>query len=129
VLKHIREPHIDPYLLEWLLDCAALGDQNHQQLEFIKTLLNYVTRTGNVIDIDHLVEESHRLPKPIGDTFMTIAEQLEARGEAKGKAKGKAEGKAETALNLLKEGTDPQFVAKVTGLSLEDVMKLTQHGN
>ncbi|MEX1056183.1 MAG: Rpn family recombination-promoting nuclease/putative transposase, partial [Natronospirillum sp.] len=132
VLKHIREPHIDTYLLEWLFDCATLGNQSHQQLDFIRTLLNYVTRTGNVIDIDHLVEESHRLPKPIGETFMTIAEQLEARGiakgEAKGEAKGKAEGKVEgiteTALNLLKEGTNPQFVAKVTGLSLEDVMKL-----
>lgn len=62
---------------------------------------------------------------------MTIAEQLEARGEAKGKAEGKAEGKVEgiteTALNLLKEGTDPQFVAKVTGLSLEQVEKLTKN--
>ncbi|MBT2772144.1 hypothetical protein J7J47_07855 [Halomonas sp. ISL-60] len=51
---------------------------------------------------------------------MTIATQLEARGEAK----GKIEGKIETARNLLKEGADPQFVAKVTGLTLEDVKRL-----
>ena len=73
-----------------------------------------------MIDLDHLVEESHRLPQPIGDTFMTIAEQLEARG----KAEGEIEGIKKTALNLLKEGTDPQFVAKVTGLSLDDVKRL-----
>ena len=39
---------------------------------------------------------------------MTIAEQLEARGEAREKKT--------TALNLLKEGAEPQFVARVTGL-------------
>lgn len=55
---------------------------------------------------------------------MTIAEQLEARGEARGKAEGEIEGIKKTALNLLKEGTDPQFVAKVTGLSLDDVKRL-----
>lgn len=56
---------------------------------------------------------------------MTIAEQFEARGVAKGIAKGIAE----TALNFLKEGTDPQFVAKVTGLSPEEITKLTQRIN
>ncbi|WP_028672744.1 Rpn family recombination-promoting nuclease/putative transposase [Saccharospirillum impatiens] len=89
VIKHIREPHIDPYSLEWLLDCATLGNQNHQQLDFFKTLLNCATRTGNVIDIDYLVEESHRLPKPIGDTFMTIAEQLELGAKRKAKLRAK----------------------------------------
>jgi hypothetical protein len=89
VLKHISEPHIDPYSLEWLLDCATLGNQNHQQLDFFKTLLNCTTRTGNVIDIDYLLEESHRLPKPIGDTFMTIAEQLELGAKRKAKLRAK----------------------------------------
>ena len=120
VLKHIREPHLDPYVLEWLVDCAELDDQGLQQLDFIITLLNYVVKTGNVIDIDHLVEESHRLPTPLGETFMTIAEQLEARGEARGEARIRVE----TARNLLKEGSDTQFVAKITGLSLERIKQL-----
>ena len=59
---------------------------------------------------------------------MTIAEQLEARGEARGKTEGRTEGRTEalkiTALNLLKEGAEPQFVARVTGLSLEQVKQL-----
>ena len=127
VLKHIREPHIDPYLMEWLRDCASFDEHSRQQLDFIATLLNYVVGTGNVIDLDQLIEESHRLPQPIGDTFMTIATQLEARGEARGEAKGKIEGKIETARNLLQEGADPQFVAKVTGLSIDDVKRLQNH--
>jgi len=58
---------------------------------------------------------------------MTIATQLEARGEARGEAKGKIEGKLETARNLLQEGADPQFVAKVTGLPIDDVKRLQNH--
>ena len=84
-----------------------------------------------MIDLEQLIEESHRLPQPIGDTFMTIATQLEARGEARGEvrgeAKGRIEGKIETARNLLQEGADPQFVAKVTGLPIADVQRLQNH--
>jgi predicted transposase/invertase (TIGR01784 family) len=122
-LKHIREADIGPYLLEWLHDCEALDDHSQQWLDFIRTLLHYATGAGNVDDIDHLVEESHHLSKPIGETFMTIAEQFEARGEAKGRAEGEARLR-KTARNLLKEGTDPQFVAKVTGLTLDEVKRL-----
>ena len=123
-LKHIRKADIGPDLLEWLRDCQALDNHSQQWLDFIRTLLNYALKAGNVADIDTLITESHQLPQPIGETFMTIAEQLEARGEARGEAKGKAEGLKTTARNLLKEGTDPQFVAKVTGLSLEAIEQL-----
>lgn len=127
-LKHIRKADIGPDLLEWLRDCQALDNHSQQWLDFIRTLLNYTLKAGNVADIETLVAESYRLPQPIGETFMTIAEQLEARGEARGEAKGKAEGKAEglktTARNLLKEGSDPQFVARVTGLSRDVVEQL-----
>ena len=119
-LKHIRKADIGPDLLEWLRDCQALDNHSQQWLDFIRTLLNYTLKAGNVADIETLVAESYRLPQPIGETFMTIAEQLEARGEAK----GKAEGLKTTARNLLKEGSDPQFVARVTGLSQDVVEQL-----
>lgn len=44
--------------------------------------------------------------------------------EEKGKTEGEARAKRATAINLLKEGADPEFVAKVTGLALEDVKVL-----
>ena len=34
------------------------------------------------------------------------------------------EGREETAINALREGLDPEFVAKITGLSKEEVLKL-----
>ena len=119
-LKHIRSTDISPHLLEWLEDCEGLDDHSQQWLDFIRSLLHYALRAGNVVDIDELIEETHRLPKPIGETFMTIAEQLEARGEAR----GKAEALKITALNLLKEGAEAQFVARVTALPLEQVQQL-----
>lgn len=119
-LKHIRKADIGPDLLEWLRDCQALDNHSQQWLDFIRTLIHYTVGAGNVADIETLIAESHRLPQPIGETFMTIAEQLEARGEAK----GKEEGLKTTARNLLKEGTDPQFVARVTDLPLEVVEQL-----
>ena len=45
---------------------------------------------------------------------MNIAEQLEARG------------REDVAVNLLKEGTDLRFVAKVSNLPLELVIKLKE---
>jgi predicted transposase/invertase (TIGR01784 family) len=44
--------------------------------------------------------------------------------EQKGIAKGRAEGKMEVAQALLQEGSDPAFVTKVTGLSLEQIREL-----
>jgi predicted transposase YdaD len=51
-------------------------------------------------------------------------DRLEARGEARGEAKGIKEGIEKVARNLLKEGMDPIFVAKVTGLPEEEARKL-----
>ena len=59
-----------------------------------------------------------------------------AKGLAEGKAKGLAEGLAEglekgrdensriIARNLLAEGSTPEFVQKITGLSLEEIAKI-----
>jgi predicted transposase/invertase (TIGR01784 family) len=49
----------------------------------------------------------------------------EARGETRGETRGKKIGQEETrfsiAKNMLQEGADVAFVAKVTGLSVEEV--------
>jgi predicted transposase YdaD len=145
-LKHIRAADISPYLLDLLQDCEGLDDHSNQWLDFIRTLLHYAIGTGNVIDLEQLVESSQQLPKPIGDTFMTIAEQLEARGIEKGKAQGITLGEARglevgrheglelgrtetqktTALNMLKESLPVDLVVKVTGLSQREVEVLQQ---
>ena len=55
---------------------------------------------------------------------MTVAEQLEARGEARGEQRGDRNARLEVAASMLKEGTEPRFVAKMTKLELADVEKL-----
>ena len=67
---------------------------------------------------------------------MTYAEKLIARGEEAGLEKGErvglkkgeqaelVKGKEEVAINLLREGAEPPFVAKVTKLELGAVLRL-----
>jgi len=73
---------------------------------------------------------------------MTFAEYFETLGREKGEAKGRAEGVAEgvakgvakgraegtemVAINLLREGAEPAFVAKITGLTLTAVLQLQE---
>ena len=56
---------------------------------------------------------------------MSFAEKIEARGEAR----GKEEGKTEVAVNMLKEGANATFIAKVTGLSLAEIERLKKKLN
>ena len=63
---------------------------------------------------------------------MTFAEKLEQRGIEKGIRKGRQEGRQEglqegmktVVLNLLKEGAEVPFIAKVTGLSAAEIEHL-----
>lgn len=59
---------------------------------------------------------------------MSLAEKLEQRGFKKGHteghAQGRTQGQREIAHNMLQQKADPLFVAKVTGLSLDDIQKL-----
>ncbi len=46
-----------------------------------------------------------------------------AEGEAKGETEGKIKATTRIAINLLREGLDPQVVARNTGLSLEQIQQ------
>ena len=48
------------------------------------------------------------------------------KGLQKGRQEGRAKGKQEIALNMLKEKADISFIAKVTGLSEDEITKLKQ---
>ena len=55
---------------------------------------------------------------------MTIAEQLEARGEARGKEIGEARKSIEIAKNMFALKLSNEIIAQSTGLSLEKVEEL-----
>jgi len=51
--------------------------------------------------------------------------RLWKKWEKRGKLKGRIEGKIETAKNMIKLNADIDFIYRVTGLSLEEIKKLT----
>jgi hypothetical protein len=53
-----------------------------------------------------------------------ILSAAEAKGEAKGKAEGKAERDIEIAKAMLLEGDSIEKIGKITGLTLEEILKL-----
>lgn len=128
-LKYSRVKDIAPHLLRLMKKINSM-DLNHPlAVNSIKTLLaNYMLGVGKIANVEQFVKDVWQLPEPIRGELMTAAEQLEAIGEKKGLKKGlekgREEGREEVAINLLKEGTEPQFVARISGLELDVVLKL-----
>jgi len=93
--------------------------------EFVLSLYTYIE---NVYTYDAPVEDFARIageeisPQAAED-IMTIAEQLIHRGMEE----GKLEANLASAKKMIKEGVDPQFIAKFTELSLAQIKKLQQH--
>lgn len=59
--------------------------------------------------------------------FMSTADQLMREGEMRGKAEGKIEGKIEVAKNALQLGMGKEEIVKLTGLSMDEVVKIVQN--
>lgn len=70
--------------------------------------------------------------KDSGNVMRTIADSYREEGKIEGISIGKAEGISigeasgvkKIAINMLKQKTDPKFVASVTGISIEEIIKL-----
>ena len=57
-------------------------------------------------------------------SLLTRYQEGEEKGLEKGREEGREEGREKVALNLLKEGAEPAFICKVTGLSEEELNQL-----
>ena len=57
----------------------------------------------------------------------TSLEEGLAKGRAEGREEGREERNMEVAINLLQLGTPCEIVAKATGLSLEELIKLKEN--
>ena len=67
--------------------------------------------------------------RTIADTYIEegVAKGIaigEARGEARGEKKGANSKALEIARRMLQENTDIKFIASVTGLSTDDILKI-----
>lgn len=56
--------------------------------------------------------------------MMTLAEQLRVEGKVEGRAEGILRSKLDVAMNLIAEGLDLSFVAKVTELPMSQLQDL-----
>ena len=79
-----------------------------------ETWVGYLKRERAQADWEHYVE--------------TRILDATTKAAAKAAAKATAEGKAETAINLLSMNVDKNTIAQATGLSLEEIKKLENHG-
>ena len=85
---------------------------------------------GNISNPEQLIKDAQRLPVPVRGEIMTAAEKSQAMGEERGLKKGREigleEGLETVAINSLKEGADPRFVERITGLELTFILKLKE---
>jgi predicted transposase/invertase (TIGR01784 family) len=123
VLKHLplltdRPAKLQERVFGKLLKAAELGNFNREELAEYENSLKHYRDNKNVVDTATMVGEA----------------KGEARGIEIGRAEGRAEGiiegehkKAiEMARNALTEGLPPSVIAKLTGLSEEEIAALQQ---
>jgi predicted transposase/invertase (TIGR01784 family) len=125
-LKHIFARDILP----WLKDIA---DTLHQLdiaggRDFIAIVLQYLLERGELSDKDEFFKLiDTQISHEVGEKIMSLAEQLKEEGLIEGMLKGELKKEKEIAKRLLEEGSDPAFVAKITGLSLDKIKELQKH--
>jgi predicted transposase/invertase (TIGR01784 family) len=139
-LKHSRDVDFSPFI-PVLAEMFKLMDLSKPQaLNFSLTSLHYLIKVGNIVDVEQLIQGIQNFPEPIRGELMTAAEKLQAMGEErgeerglkkgeekglkKGEERGEEKGLKKVAINSLKEGVDPKFVARITGLEMAVILKL-----
>ena len=86
-MAHIRQKDIFPYIKEVIEFITRISEQGN--IEFIETILYYLTNKANTEKIDGIFSEFKKAVKPEHkEDIMTVAERLEQRRLEKGKKAG-----------------------------------------
>jgi predicted transposase/invertase (TIGR01784 family) len=123
--KHVR--HRDLFeLQERLVTLLLAGYTTKEQLI---SLINYMLQVGSTAEPDRLIRELAKRTPRHEEELMTIAEYLEQKGFENGLQKG-IEQERETVLKIasamLAKGFDQTMVMQLTGLSTEDLVRISQ---
>lgn len=122
VLKHIFERDMLPFLQD-IASLLKKIDENDGQ-DLLGIVLQYIIERAELSDKNAFFELINaNISYETGGEIMTIAEQLRLEGELRGELRGKLE----TAQEMLKAGTDIEFIAKVTHLPIEKIKALKKH--
>ncbi|HGJ5881783.1 Rpn family recombination-promoting nuclease/putative transposase [Arsenophonus sp.] len=120
VQKHIRTRD----MLELAVELANLIEKWQYSKEQCKSLLYYIAQAGNTIDGEGFIRTLAEKAPTYREDFMTIAEQLEAKGEARGYQLGRQDANKELAKQLLADGVERKNIKRYTGLSDNELDKL-----
>ena len=117
-LKHIFARDILPHLRN-IADLMRQVDKQGGS-DCLALVLQYLLERGELSDKEaffNLIDQ--QISHQVGEKIMSLAEQLKQEGMREGELKGKLE----IAQRMLAEGSDPVFIEKVTGLSIEQIKK------
>ncbi|EOD5329871.1 Rpn family recombination-promoting nuclease/putative transposase [Vibrio parahaemolyticus] len=128
VQKHVRQRDLLDFtdtLVTLLLERLITSKQ-------LDSLVEYLLRVGETSNLEDLMRTLARQVPEHEERFMTVAEQLEARGREQGLKQGlqqgRQEGSQETQVAIAKKmllaGSELTFISEVTGLSESEITKL-----
>ncbi|STV21265.1 putative YhgA-like transposase [Klebsiella pneumoniae] len=126
--KHIRQRDL-AQLLDKLSELLLTGLATESQ---VQALMHYLVQAGNTREpIKFIRELALRTPQH-KETLMTIAEYLEQQGLERGLAQGRQEGRQEgrkeeaqrIAVAMLHSGLPRDLVARLTGLTEQELTPL-----
>ena len=86
-------------------------------------MLTYLGNVGNT-DLEELIEWGRHLKPEIGEEIMTLADKLKKEGREEGIEQGIEQGVYRTALKMLKEKAELDFISRVTELSIDELKRL-----
>ncbi|WP_244943655.1 Rpn family recombination-promoting nuclease/putative transposase [Vibrio algivorus] len=132
VQKHIRQRDLLDFtdtLVTLLLENLITGNQ-------LDSLIEYLLRVGETSNLEDLMRTLAKQVPEHEERFMTVAEQLEARGREQGMQQGLQLGRQEgeelgrqeaqlaIAKKMLLAGSDIPFISEITGLPESEIAKL-----
>ena len=121
--KRFRQ-HLKSEILKIVDNLNIIGLDKHDR--FVIELMKYILNIDDEHrDIKEFISLMHNKLQPkLEEEFMTLADHIAEKGRQEGLQTGRQEGIMDVAIKLLQENTDPVFVARITGLPLEQIKKI-----
>ncbi|EMQ2878949.1 Rpn family recombination-promoting nuclease/putative transposase, partial [Vibrio navarrensis] len=128
VQKHVRQRDLLDFtetVVTLLLERLITANQ-------LDSLVEYLLRVGETSNLEDLMRTLAEQVPEHEEKFMTVAEQLEARGREqglqqglqKGRQEGEQEAKVAIAKKMLATGLDKALISETTGLSEQELLAL-----
>ena len=133
-LKHIFARDLLPFLKDFAPVLRKL--LQNDGANYIGIVLQYVIESAEINDNDALIEFINtNVSYEVGEQIMTAVEKWRQEGEIKGRQegrqegeiKGRQEGKFELIKAMLSNGVEPVFIAKTTGVPVQEIKILQKN--